>query len=158
MPWLRVAFDGCDTVFSSHQEFCCVLWVQCTVFAPFFQSWRPQLSQVVTISTLAYGVVACRAAVHEAGAKTVFLLSCFLARVLLCLQPLLVDEHLRATSDGPVCGSEVGRAAALLHVSFVVELVCEERGLGHREMVGAHCLLPSCPQLLCAIISPSRLW
>lgn len=34
-----------------------------------------------------------------------------------------------------------------LHVSFVV--VCEEGGLGHREMVGAHCLLPSCPQLVC---------
>lgn len=82
----------------------------------------------------------------------------FLARVLLCLQPLLVDEHLHATSDEPVCGSTVGKTAALLHVSFVVELVCEERGLGHREMVGAHCLLPSCPQLLCAVISPSWLW
>lgn len=48
-----------------------------------------------------------------------------------------------------MCGSTVGKAAALRHVSFVVELVCEEGGLGHREMVSAHCLLLSCPQLVC---------
>lgn len=70
--------------------------------------------------------------------KQFFCSAGFLARVLLCFQPLLLDEYLCATSDGPTCGSTVGKAAALLHVSFVVELVCEEGGLGHREMVSAH--------------------
>lgn len=91
--------------------------------------------------------------------KQLFCSAGFLARVLLCLQPLLLDEYLCATSDGPTCGSTAGKAAALLHVSFVVELVCEEGGLGHREMVSVHCLLLSCPQLVCCcFISPSWLW
>lgn len=64
--------------------------------------------------------------------KQLFCSSGFLATVLLCLQPLLVDEYLRATSDEPTCGSTVGKAAALLCVSFAVELVYEEGGLGHR--------------------------